>query len=78
MKLLPVLLLLFTASLPSLRAEDLPRANAIVAAVGHREFRARAIDDYVAKLSPGGLFVDVKAQFDRAAVTARGLTHWRL
>lgn len=29
MKLLPVLLLLFTASLPSLRAEDLPRANAI-------------------------------------------------
>jgi len=58
--------------------EHLPKANAIVAAVAHAEFRQRPLDDYVAKLSSGGLFVDVKCQADAAALQARGLQVWRL
>jgi UDP-N-acetyl-D-galactosamine dehydrogenase len=58
--------------------EHLPRANAIVAAVAHREFKARPLDDYVGKLAPGGLYVDVKCQADAAALRARGLHVWRL
>jgi UDP-N-acetyl-D-galactosamine dehydrogenase len=58
--------------------EHLPRANAIVAAVAHAEFRQRPIDDYVAKLSAGGLFVDVKCQADAAALQSRGVQVWRL
>ncbi len=58
--------------------DALPRAAAIVAAVAHREFKARPLDDYVAKLAPGGLFVDVKCQMAPDALGARGIRVWRL
>ncbi|MEP6678786.1 MAG: nucleotide sugar dehydrogenase, partial [Betaproteobacteria bacterium] len=57
---------------------ELPRAHAIVAAVGHTEFKQRAVDDYVEALEPGGLYVDVKCQADQAALRARGIDVWRL
>ena len=56
----------------------LPRANAIVAAVAHDELAHRPIDALLTKLAPGGLYVDVKAQADRAALEARGIHVWRL
>jgi UDP-N-acetyl-D-galactosamine dehydrogenase len=58
--------------------ERLPKANAIVAAVAHKAFKARPLDEYVAKLAPGGLFVDVKCQMDAATLRARGVQVWRL
>jgi UDP-N-acetyl-D-galactosamine dehydrogenase len=58
--------------------EHLPRANAIVAAVAHAEFRQRPVEDFVAKLSTGGLYVDVKCQADAAALQSRGVNVWRL
>jgi UDP-N-acetyl-D-galactosamine dehydrogenase len=58
--------------------ENLPRACAIVAAVAHDAFKRRPVDDFVGKLIPGGLYVDVKCQADAAALRARGLRVWRL
>jgi UDP-N-acetyl-D-galactosamine dehydrogenase len=58
--------------------DALPRAEAIVAAVAHRALRERSIDDIAARLNPGGLYVDVKAQADAAALRARGIQVWRL
>jgi len=58
--------------------EALPSAAAIVAAVAHKEFKSRPVDDYVAKLAPGGLFVDVKCQMAPDALRARGIRVWRL
>jgi len=58
--------------------ERLPRGDAIVAAVAHRAFRERPLDDVLAKVAAGGLYVDVKCQADAAALRARGLTVWRL
>jgi UDP-N-acetyl-D-galactosamine dehydrogenase len=58
--------------------EHLPRANAIVAAVAHQPFRDRPIDDFVGKLSAGGLYVDVKCQVDAQALRDRGVKVWRL
>ena len=58
--------------------ERLPKAGAIVAAVAHDEFKRRPIDDYVAKLSAGGLFIDVKCQADAAALEGLGVRVWRL
>jgi len=58
--------------------EALPRSRAIVAAVAHREFKRRPVDDYVAKLEPGGLYVDVKCQADAAKFRAHGINVWRL
>jgi UDP-N-acetyl-D-galactosamine dehydrogenase len=58
--------------------DDLPRAQAIVAAVAHREFKQRPAGDYVDKLQQGGLYVDVKCQADAAVLRARGIRVWRL
>ena len=58
--------------------EELPRADAIVAAVPHRAFRKRPVGDFVAKVAANGLFVDVKGQADAAALRAHGIEVWRL
>ncbi|HJU23428.1 MAG TPA: nucleotide sugar dehydrogenase, partial [Casimicrobiaceae bacterium] len=58
--------------------EQLPRAHALVLAVAHKAFDARGIDDIVAKLEPGGLFVDVKSHADAPALRERGVAVWRL
>jgi UDP-N-acetyl-D-galactosamine dehydrogenase len=58
--------------------DELPRANAIVAAVAHQAFKARPIEDYLAKLTAGGLLADVKGQHDAEALRGRGIQVWRL
>jgi UDP-N-acetyl-D-galactosamine dehydrogenase len=58
--------------------DGLPRAHALVAAVAHREYQARPVRDYVAKLEPRGLFIDVKCQADAAALREQGIGVWRL
>jgi UDP-N-acetyl-D-galactosamine dehydrogenase len=58
--------------------QELPRAHAMVMAVAHREFKARAIDDFVSKLEPGGLFMDVKCQADASTLRERGVSVRRL
>jgi UDP-N-acetyl-D-glucosamine/UDP-N-acetyl-D-galactosamine dehydrogenase len=58
--------------------EKLPKASAIVAAVAHRQLRDRSISEIAARLAPGGVFIDVKSQFDSSALGARGFPVWRL
>ena len=58
--------------------DALPRADAVVVAVAHREFLARPLEDYLAKVSEAGCFIDVKGQFDAPALRRAGLTVWRL
>ena len=57
---------------------DLPRADAIVAAVAHREYAALAAEDFGDKLVPGGAFIDVKSAFDATALKSAGYRLWRL
>ena len=57
---------------------DLPRAAALVAAVAHSEFTLRPLEDFVAKMAPNGIYVDVKSQADAKALRARGIEVWRL
>ena len=64
--------------LPLLPWADLPRADAIVAAVAHKEFAALSLDDFAKKLVKGGAFIDVKATFDRSAIEGAGYKLWRL
>ena len=63
---------------PLVAWDDLPRADAIVAAVAHNEFAALGMDDIAKKLVKGGAFIDVKAAFDRKAITGAGYKLWRL
>ena len=57
---------------------ELPRADAIVAAVAHREFAGLSIEDLGKKLVKGGAFIDVKCAFDPVALKAAGYRVWRL
>jgi UDP-N-acetyl-D-galactosamine dehydrogenase len=60
------------------RFDDLPRADAVVAAVAHREYKGLSIEDLGSKLVKGGAFIDVKAAFDPATIAGSGYRLWRL
>ena len=57
---------------------QLPRADAVVAAVSHREYADLAASQVGAILVKGGAFIDVKAAFDRHTITDAGYRLWRL
>jgi len=58
--------------------DKLPQADAIVAAVAHKEFLERPLTDFLGKLKQGGAFIDVKSAYDTNALRDAGLTVWRL
>ena len=60
------------------RWDDLPRADAIVAAVAHKHYRQLTIAEIGRKAVVQGCFVDVKSVFDADALEAAGLHVWRL
>lgn len=53
-------------------------ADAIVAAVSHRQYLEMPLADILGKLRQGGVFTDVKSAFDPAAICAAGIHLWRL
>jgi UDP-N-acetyl-D-galactosamine dehydrogenase len=57
---------------------NLPAAQAVIVAVSHRNFLDRPLVDYQAKLVDGGIFMDVKAGFDKAKLCDLGYVVWRL
>lgn len=61
-----------------LQWDELPQADAIIAAVSHRAYKSLTTDEIAQKLIPGGAFIDVKAAFDALALDAAGYSVWRL
>jgi UDP-N-acetyl-D-galactosamine dehydrogenase len=59
--------------------EDLPaEADAVVAAVPHRDYLAMPLRALLSRLKARGVFIDVKSAFDRTAVGEAGFRMWRL
>ena len=58
--------------------DALPQADALVAAVAHKEYAELTPRALVSKLRPGGAFIDVKAAFDASALRQAGFRVWRL
>lgn len=58
--------------------DSLPQADALVAAVSHKELLALSLGDLSAKLNPGGCFIDVKSAFNMAGLQEAGYSVWRL
>jgi UDP-N-acetyl-D-glucosamine/UDP-N-acetyl-D-galactosamine dehydrogenase len=54
------------------------QADAIVAAVSHRQYKEMPLADMLAKLKKGGVFADVKSAYDAAAIRASGAALWRM
>lgn len=57
--------------------KELPKANALVAAVVHQEYQALSVQEISNKLYAGGVFVDVKAGFAKAPLQEAGYRVWR-
>jgi len=57
---------------------DLPRADAVVAAVSHQEYASLGVEDLGKMLVKGGAFIDVKAAFDAESLRRAGYRVWRL
>lgn len=58
--------------------DALPQASAIVAAVSHKEYAEMGTERLLRKLVPGGVFADVKSNYDPTALQAAGARPWRL
>ena len=58
--------------------DALPVADAIVAAVAHKEYLQMPLPGLLEKLAPGGVFADVKSSYDQAAMREAGVRLWRL
>ncbi|MGG7605416.1 nucleotide sugar dehydrogenase [Massilia sp. BKSP1R2A-1] len=58
--------------------DSLPKADALVVAVPHKEVLALSLADFQSKLNENGCFVDVKSQFDPKALLEAGYCVWRL
>ena len=58
--------------------EALPRADAIVAAVAHREYLSLSVEELGRKLVKGGAIIDVKAMLQAAPLRDAGYRVWRL
>lgn len=58
--------------------DQLPVADAMVAAVSHREYLSMPPDDIFGRLKQGGVFVDVKSAYKDKDIQYSGITVWRL
>lgn len=58
--------------------EELPRANAIIAAVSHRELMAKGLHELLPKVVDNGCFIDIKSNYDQEVLREAGLSVWRL
>lgn len=58
--------------------DDLPQADAIVAAVSHKAFLEQPASVFASKIKKNGCFIDVKSAFDASEIKANGLSVWRL
>ena len=58
--------------------DKLQDLGALILAVAHSDYKRRSMEDFIAKLAPGGCLIDVKCILDPAAVKARGIPFWRL
>jgi UDP-N-acetyl-D-glucosamine/UDP-N-acetyl-D-galactosamine dehydrogenase len=58
--------------------QDLPRADALVLAVAHREYTARRTEEFVDKVAQGGCVLDIKGVLDLQSLKNAGCAYWRL
>src|SRR5471032_1680416 len=58
--------------------DALPQADGLVLAVPHRELAGLGLADVMAKLKPGGCFIDIKSQFHAESLREAGFRVWRL
>lgn len=57
---------------------DIPQVPLLIVAVAHQEFKDLSLDELLAKVTPGGIVIDVKSILPKDEIRARGYIIWRL
>jgi UDP-N-acetyl-D-galactosamine dehydrogenase len=63
---------------PLTKWDDLPQADAIVAAVAHKQYKELSVQKLAGKSKQSGCFIDVKASFNAESLQEAGFKVWRL
>ncbi len=58
--------------------EKIKDVQALIVAVSHRFYKEMNIQEFVSKLKPGGIIIDVKSIFDHTQLNEMGIDFWRL
>jgi len=58
--------------------DAIPAVDAVLLAVPHQQLLARGIDSILGKVSPNGVFIDVKSVFSPALFAETAVDYWRL
>jgi UDP-N-acetyl-D-galactosamine dehydrogenase len=58
--------------------DSLPQAEALVAAVSHKEYMNKPLLEFTQKLKAGGVFIDIKSAFNPDTLKSAGFNVWRL
>ena len=58
--------------------DSLPQAEALVAAVSHKEYMNKPLLEFTQKLKAGGVFIDIKSAFNPETLKSAGFNVWRL
>jgi len=58
--------------------ENLPEADALIAAVSHRQYLDTPLEDLLAKLKFANIFVDVKSNYPKQVIIEKGFRVWRM
>ncbi len=58
--------------------DSLPQAEALVAAVSHKEYMNKPLLKFTQKLKAGGVFIDIKSAFNPETLKSAGFNVWRL
>jgi UDP-N-acetyl-D-galactosamine dehydrogenase len=54
------------------------QVDAVVAAVSHNEYVSKTVTELLAKLKLGGVFIDIKSNYEPEVIEAAGYKSWRL
>lgn len=58
--------------------DELPLADAVVAAVSHKHYLEMPLAEILCRLMPGGVFIDVKSAYSSLEINTAGFSLWRL
>ncbi|MBU0455696.1 MAG: nucleotide sugar dehydrogenase [Pseudomonadota bacterium] len=58
--------------------DDLPKCDALIIAVAHKELVEKSLDAYLKKMKQPACLIDVKSIFDIADLEAKNIPYWRL
>ena len=58
--------------------DQLPKSDAIIAAVSHRQYLEMDLNKILLKLNPNGTFIDIKSSYPELVIKRLGFNVWRL